>query len=170
MAVIALTAAKAQTLPAATPVPEDAKSVDSVVSALYQVISGPAGEQRNWDRMRALFAPGAIMTSVGRRSDGRSGHRTISVEEYIKLSEPLMMKEGFFEKETARKSQTFGDIVQVFTTYETKHNLTDKQVWMRGINGIQLVHSRGRWWILSIFWEDEGNGLTIPKEFSSGKH
>jgi hypothetical protein len=37
----------------------DVKSMDAIIAALYEVISGPAGQQRDWDRMRNLFVPGA---------------------------------------------------------------------------------------------------------------
>jgi hypothetical protein len=144
---------------------KDVDSVDHIVAALYDVISGPAGQKRDWDRMRTLFAPSAVMTAVGRRNDGLSSHRTISVEDYIKLDDPIMMKEGFFEKEIGRSTQQFGEIAQLFSSYETRHGLADKKPWMRGINGIQAIRSNGRWWVVSIFWEDEGNGITLPEEY-----
>src|ERR1700676_3890566 len=34
--------------------PDDVKSVESLLAALYDVISGPAGE-RDWNRFRSLF-------------------------------------------------------------------------------------------------------------------
>src|SRR5688572_18845337 len=44
--------------PAAAPIPAanpaDVASIDAIVAALYDVISGPAGKKRDWDRMRSL--------------------------------------------------------------------------------------------------------------------
>src|ERR1700754_3359353 len=83
-------------------IPPDSKdigSVDGIVSALYDVISGPAGQARNWERMRTLFIPEARLIPTGKRPDGTSARRILSVEDYIKNSGPNLEKNGFFEIE-----------------------------------------------------------------------
>jgi hypothetical protein len=64
--------------------PKDVNSIDAIVAAVYDVISGPAGQKRNWSRMRTLFVPDARMIATGKRQDGTFGKRSMNVEEYIK--------------------------------------------------------------------------------------
>jgi len=55
-------------------IPADAKDVatmEGILAALYEVISGPAGQRRNWDRMRTLFIPEAKLIPTGKRQTRR---------------------------------------------------------------------------------------------------
>src|SRR5215212_4150690 len=77
--------------------PKDVSSTGAIVAAVYDVISGPAGQKRNWDRMRTLFVPDARMIPTGKRPTGESTRRVLTVEEYIINSGPFLEKDGFFE-------------------------------------------------------------------------
>jgi len=151
------------TVPAANPA--DVGSIDAIVAAVYDVISGPAGKKRNWDRMRSLFIPGARLIPTGPRQAGGYGSRVVSVEEYITRSEPILEKEGFFEKETARRTEMFGQIAHVFSTYESRHVATDPTPFARGINSIQLMNDGSRWWIVTIFWQGEDAKNPLPEKY-----
>ncbi|WP_315818978.1 hypothetical protein [Paraflavitalea speifideaquila] len=76
---------------------KDVKSIDAILTALYDVISGPAGQTRNWDRMRTLFLPEGRLVATGIRPDGTTGKRVMSVEDYIKSSGPYLEKMGFLK-------------------------------------------------------------------------
>ena len=102
------------------PNPKDVESQDAIVAAVYDVISGPAGQKRNWDRLRSLFLPEARMIATGKRQDGTFGKRVMSVEDYISNSGPILERDGFFEKEIGRKTEQFGNIVHIFSTYDSK--------------------------------------------------
>ncbi len=143
----------------------DVKTVDAIVAALYQVISGPAGEPRNWNRMRNLFLPEAKLIATGQRPNGELIKRVMTVEEYILSSGPALEKNGFFETEIARKQEVYGHIAHCFSTYESKRALADTAPFMRGINSIQLYFDGKRWWILSVFWQSENSNLPIPKQY-----
>lgn len=145
--------------------PKDVESVDAVIGALYNVISGPAGEKRNWDRMRTLFIAEAKMMATGKRPDGTMGKRVMAVEDYIKLSGPVLEKDGFFEREIGRKTDQFGNVVHVFSTYDSKRTLQDEKPFMRGINSIQLWFDGKRWWIVSVFWQAETADNPIPEKY-----
>ena len=132
--------------------PKDVASIDAIIAALYDVISGPAGQKRNWDRMRTLFIPEARLIPTGKRPDGSYARRVLSVEDYINTSGPRLEKDGFFEREISRKTDQSGNIVQVFSTYDSKRALADEKPFMRGINSIQLWNDGKRWWIITIFW------------------
>src|SRR5688572_271861 len=91
--------------PAAPPAanPADVNSIDSIIAAVYDVISGPAGKKRDWDRMRSLFVPGARLIPTGPRQAGGYGSRNLTVEDYITRGGPSLERDGFFETEIARK-------------------------------------------------------------------
>lgn len=145
--------------------PADVSSVNAIIAALYDVISGDAGVKRNWDRMRTLFVPEARMTATGQRPDGTRVKRSMSVEDYINNSGPYLEKNGFFEVEIGRAQHEYGNIVQVFSSYASRQKQSDANPFMRGINSIQLWNDGNRWWIISILWESETKNNPIPQQF-----
>lgn len=168
-------AVAAPTTPAATAAPAsgyqarvaDVQSVDGIVAALYDVISGPAGKPRDWDRMRSLFAPEGRLMAVGARPDGSFVLRGMGVEDYIGRNSKAFATMGFFEREAARTSETFGQIVHVFSTYESRHAADDAKPFQRGINSIQLYHDGKRWWIVNVLWRAEDAHLPLPERYLS---
>ena len=91
--------------------------------------------------------------------------RVLTVEEYIKRAEPTLKANGFFEREIARRIERFGATAHVFSTYESRHAANDPQPFVRGINSIQLFFDGTRWWVVTIFWDSERSGQTIPEEY-----
>ncbi len=150
--------------------PKDVSSPESIVAAVYDVISGPAGQKRNWERMRSLFVPDARMIPTGKKLTGEGTRRVLSVEEYITNSGPFLEKDGFFETEIGRKTEQFGNVVHVFSTYESKRVLTDERPFMRGINSIQLWNDGKRWWIITILWQSENKDNPIPEKYIGTKN
>lgn len=148
-------------VPAATAA--DVASIDAIIDALYDVISGPVGQARDWNRLRSLFIPGGRMMPVGQRKDGSVGMRLLQANDYIAQSGPLLIEKGFHERELARRSERFGHIAHVFSTYEGK-TAGDAHV-MRGINSLQLMHDGQRWWIVSLMWEAETPSLPLPAQY-----
>lgn len=147
--------------------PEDVKSIDSILSALYGVISGPAGE-RDWDRFRSLFLPQARLTSATKNADGTFRIRPMGVEDYAKGAGNYFLQHAFFESPIVNRVETFGNITQVFSSYESRH-AAGEAPFARGINSIQLLYDGTRWWIVSILWDEERAGNPLPKEFTSTK-
>jgi hypothetical protein len=147
--------------------PADVQSVDGIVAALYDVISGPAGKPRDWDRMRSLFAPEGRLMAVGARPDGSFVLRSMSVEDYIGRNTKAFATMGFFEREAARTSETFGQIVHVFSTYESRHAAGDAKPFQRGINSIQLYNDGKRWWVVNVLWRAEDERLPLPERYLS---
>jgi hypothetical protein len=90
------------------------------------------------------------------------------VEGYIARVEPLFEKNGFYEKEVARRVEQFGRIAHVWSTYESHHDPNDAAPFMRGINSIQLFNDGSRWWILSIYWQHESPRHAIPEKYFQG--
>ncbi|HKO97742.1 MAG TPA: hypothetical protein VJU86_12155 [Pyrinomonadaceae bacterium] len=153
------------TAPSPTANPADVASIDAIVAAVYDVISGPAGKKRDWDRMRSLFAPGARLIPTGPRQAGGYGSRVVSVEEYIERNTAFFEKEGFYEREISRVTEQFGQIAHVFSTYDSKHSPSDAKPFARGINSIQLMNDGKRWWIVTIFWQGEDEKNQLPAKY-----
>jgi hypothetical protein len=157
--------------------PADVDSIDHILAALYDVISGPAGKKRDWDRLRSLSVPGARMIpTVPRRAPGTPpaapltgkeeyAARILTVEDFIARSTPALEGQGFFERESARRTEQFGHIAHVFSTYESRHKADDAKPFQRGINSIQLVNDGKRWWIVTIFWEGETDRTMLPEKY-----
>ena len=145
--------------------PSDVASMDSVVAALYDVISGPAGKKRDWDRMRSLFIPGARLIPTGKRQSGEIASRVLTVEDYVNGSSKSLEEGGFFEKEVSRRVETYGNIAHVFSTYEARRKSDDAKPFMRGINSIQVMNDGKRWWIVTVFWQAEGPDNPLPDKY-----
>ena len=148
--------------------PVDVSSIDAVINAAYDVISGPAGAKRDWDRERSLFLPGARLiptATVPGRNDVDLAPLLLDVEEYIQRVEPLFAEKGFYETEVARRTEQFGQIAQVWSTYESRHREDDPEPFMRGINSFQLFHDGSRWWIVNIYWQHESAAHPIPAKY-----
>ena len=139
--------------------PADVESLDAIMRAVYDVISGPAGQKRDWDRMRSLFVADARLMPKA-----AAGLRVGTVEDYIATSGPILEQRGFIEKEIVREAEQYGDIAHVFSTYEAR-NAADGPVIMRGINSFQLVRHGGRWWVVSIMWQQETPQNPIPPHY-----
>lgn len=145
--------------------PPDVASIDAIIAALYDVISGPAGQKRDWDRFRSLFAPGARLIPTGRRPDGTQSMRVLTPDEYATAVGPRLESAGFFEREIGRRTEQFGGIAHVFSTYDSKRLATDSVPFARGINSIQLVTDGTRWFVLSILWDAERPNNRIPDRY-----
>jgi hypothetical protein len=137
----------------------DVKSVESILAAVYDVISGPPGE-RDWDRFRSLFAPQARLTSATKESASHPV-RLLNVDDYINLAGDYFKTHGFFESAIVNHVERFGNIAQVFSSYESR-NAANEKPFTRGINSIQLFYDGSRWWVLSILWDEESPTNPLP--------
>jgi len=154
--------------PAPAANPADVSSIDAILQAVYDTISGPAGRQRDWNRFRSLFVSGARLIPVIPDPSGGFRTRVFSADEYVQHGDPYFQKNGFFEREVARRTESFGNMAQVFSTYESRHAATDPKPFERGINSFQLTNDGRRWWIVSIFWQGEASDRPIPDVYLHG--
>jgi len=158
----------AQATPDTTPPranPADVASPDAIIAALYDVISGPAGQARDWNRFRSLFAPGARL--IPSRHPQNAPARTLAMtpDEYAQRSGSALTTNGFFEHEIGRSMDRFGSIAQVFSAYESKRAVSDPKPFARGINSIQLFDDGTRWYVVTIFWDGERPDNPIPEKY-----
>jgi hypothetical protein len=145
--------------------PADVASMESIIGALYDVISGPPGQNRDWDRFRSLFADGARLIVGAPSPEGRVPSRSMTVEEYVVAADPFLKRDGFWEREIAKRVERYGNVAHVFSTYESRVKTADAPPFSRGINSIQLVTNGQRWWVVTILWDFERAGNPIPAEY-----
>ena len=144
---------------------EDVSSIDRIIAALYDVISGPARQKRDWDRFRGLFAPGARLIPAVRLPDGTRTIRVSTPDDYAAQVDPFFLRDGFFEREISRRMEEFGAIAHVFSTYDSKRAPSDSVPFARGINSIQLMNDGTRWWVVTIFWDSERPDNPLPAKY-----
>lgn len=148
--------------------PADVESIDAIMTAVYDVISGPAGEVRDWDRFRSLFRPEAQLIPIGRRAqDAPPLPIYWSVDFYITNIGPQLERSGFFEIESNRVQEVWGNMAHAFSTYESRRSPDDVEPFARGINSFQLSYDGERWWVVNIFWQQESAAMPIPAEYES---
>ncbi len=144
---------------------EKVNSIDNIIETLYTVISGEKGEARDWKLFKYLLHKDAKLIPSGNNRQGVTGVRFMSPDEYIATSGKWLLENGFFEKEIGRKTEQFGNIAHIFSTYESFRSESETKPFMRGINSIQLLYDGNRWWILNIFWQGETPKQPIPKKY-----
>jgi hypothetical protein len=146
----------------------DTDSLEGIIARLYAAISGPAGEPRDWERLRALLVPGARLIPTNRAiHGGQGGHppEMMDVETFISTSAPFVERMGFYERQVAARVERFGCIAHVWSTYESLHAPDDPEPFSRGINSIQLYHDGARWWVVNVFWDSERADNPIPPQY-----
>jgi hypothetical protein len=141
---------------------DDGKSVDSIIHAMYDVISGPAGA-RNWTRFHALFVPQATLATVLHKS-GQTVYKVMTPGDYERGAGAYFEQHAFYESEIARKTEQFGNVAHVFTTYASRRD-PKAAPFERGINSVELLNDGARWWILTISWDSERPDNPIPAQF-----
>ena len=146
--------------------PDDVKSPEAILNAVYNVISGPKEQQRDWDRMRSLFIPDARLIPVtASPTTGHADAVTFTIDGYIARSQARMATNGFFERSIHNEIEQFGNIVQVWSTYESRHSAADPTPFARGINSFQLLKDGDRYWVVNIFWDAESPTNPIPAKY-----
>ena len=154
-----------ETSPTLEPRIEDVESIDAIISAVYDVISGPASEERDWDRFLSLFAPNARLIPTARTPDGEVTLRVMSPQDYVERATGFFKQPGgFFEHEIGRETEEYGNIAHVFSSYASFREGEDEP-FMRGINSFQLFRHGDRWSVVSIFWDSERADNPIPEKY-----
>lgn len=143
--------------------PADVESIDAILAALYDVISGPAGE-RDWDRFRALFTPNAILVPMVPTPDGSTPVRVLTAEDYITRVGPFFGENAFYEVEAGRTLDRYGNVANAMSAYESRR-APGEEPFARGVNTITLVTDGGRWYVASIAWDQEREGNPFPPEW-----
>lgn len=143
--------------------PKDVENVNAIVAAIYDVISGPPGE-RDWNRFRSLFIPEGRLMAVRVSKEGNISYAMMSVEDYAAHAGAYFKEHGFYESETSRKTEKFGQMAHIYSTYASRET-KGAAPFQRGINSIELFNDGKRWWCVSIYWDAERPGNPIPEDY-----
>ncbi len=130
--------------------PADVASIDGIIRAYYQVVSGPAGAAPDAARDRTLHHPAAWVAIARTDSAGRPAVRVITLAEYHGANQPR--REGFWEWETDRVVHRSGNMVHVWSSYATART-EGGAPYARGVNSITLFHDGSRWWIMGWMFD-----------------
>jgi hypothetical protein len=149
---------------AISPRAEDVSSIDGIMKAFYEVISGPAGEARQWSRDRTLYIPGVRFVSMGVNAKGEPAAHVMDHQQFVDSTDTGLTAKGFFEWEIHRETKRFGNIAHIFSTYESRIT-KDGPVIARGANSIELFWDGKRWWIAGAIWDEERKDNPLPKDF-----
>jgi hypothetical protein len=156
--------------PGSRPSASDGASVDAIVAALYASVSHDTATEPNWPRMREIFLPvGMLVPPKNPKSDMFTVLDVDGFEQRVREGIAAAKQKGdptsFFEREAARRTDCFGNVCQIFSTYESRRAPSDEKPFVRGINSIQLVNDGRRWWIASVVWDTERPDNTIPAQY-----
>ena len=157
---------KAVAIPTIVADPKDVSSIDGIIRAFYETISGPKGQPRQWGRDRTLYMPTVNFIGMSER-DGKIRAGIMTHQQYVNAVNGPFTSEGFHESEINRVVKRFGNVAHVFSTYEFTND--DKSEKGRGVNSIELYWDGSRWWIAFASWDEERPGNPIPKEFLPSK-
>jgi len=153
-------------VPTLAPRPADVSTLDGIIAAYYDVITGTAGQPRQWGRDRTLYWPGIRFFAAGVKPDGSPAVRVYTHQEYVDDADASMMKNGFAEREIHRVTHRIGNVAHVMSTYETRR-VADGPITGRGVNSIDLFWDGKRWWITAASWDDERPNAPIPRELQN---
>ena len=151
----------AAALAASAPAKADLAAIDEAIRGVYQVISGPPGQKRDFDKMRTMFAPNATLKAIGPR-----GLRGGSLEDYISRNAKILEEKGFTERELGRRVELWGGLATAWSAYDGR--TADGSFHERGINSFQLVKMDGKWLVASILWQEETPANLLPTNLTKG--
>jgi hypothetical protein len=158
---------------AAAPVSADGASVDAIIKALYESVSHGNDAEPDWKRMRDIFLPVGMLIPPKRPQEDI--FTVLDVDNFEERTKKWMASAkakgdptSFYETEVSRKTDCFGNVCQVFSTYASRHAPGDEKPFIRGINSIQLVKDGRRWWVASVVWDTERPDNPIPPQYDAG--
>jgi hypothetical protein len=138
----------------------DEEEIGAVIDEMYAMISGPAGP-RDWSRQRNCFLAEARQVRTWVDEDGRPAKKVMGLDDYSSNTQPFFDANAFYEIETARRIDVFGNMAHVWSNYEARTSPDDEAPERRGINSIQLFRDPDEGWrIISMIWDNERQDLS----------
>ena len=133
----------------------DEKQIGAVIDEMYAMISGPRGP-RDWSRQANCFLSEARQVRTWVDDQGRPQMLSMTLDEYQANTALFFMANDFYEVETSRRIDLFGNIAHVWSGYEARTSPGAADVERRGINSIQLFrHAELGWRIIHMIWDNE---------------
>lgn len=143
---------------------QDVQSIEAIMTALTEVISGPADKERDWNRFEYLFSEDAKLIPTQKTESGEITYHYWTPQEYIEMYQKNRGGTAFYEQELHRITESFGNIAHCFSTYAVRTS-ENGPIERRGINSIQLLKGKDRWYIMSVFWSNEYDEEKLPNKY-----
>lgn len=141
------------------------KSIDSIVSSIYEVVSGKKGEERDWKLHKTIFHPEARIISTYRNNEGEYEISFLSVDEYMKKYRSYFKGITLFEKDSNREIEINNNMAHVFSTFESYKNQNDSIPFKIGTASIQLYNDGERWYVLNMYYKNESKEDKVPSKY-----
>ncbi len=141
------------------------QSPQTLTNRLYELLSGPPEEPRNWDGVRELFLPEARLYSELIFPDGKTQSAQWTVDEFVEAARREYSKDGLWESEIGCRSEELGNIAHVWSTYESRIGSPDAPPVVRGINSVQFLKREDTWRITSLVFQIERGAVQIPAHY-----
>jgi hypothetical protein len=151
-------------IPQKQPRPDDVSSIDGMIKAYYEVVSGPAGQPRDWGRDATLYIPGIRFVMIGKNKSGKTDSQSMSHQEFVDGGDASMVVKGFYEHEIHRITHRAGDVAHVLSTSEHTGS-PNGPAQGRSIDSLDLYWDGSRWWIASATIWEVAPGDSLPSEF-----
>jgi len=167
MAVMALAgvagaAARQAAQPAAQTAP--AGGAENVVRALYRLVTFDAGKNVDWEQVKALFIPEAVIVLRASRTSMNVLNRNTFVDDFVRFIREASLEDRAFEETiVAIKTQETGDVARSTVHYAARIPSRDRPA-QHGIDVFLLMKADGRWRIVSIVNEIVRPGVEVPEE------
>ncbi len=146
-------------------VAEDEAAIDALLTDLYACISGPKGQERDWETFDRVFLEDARMAAYFGTPDGNNGSMILTPAEYKQRVGPRLVETGFAERETHRVLEVYGHIAHAFSTYQGAYDGGIMETSVEGINSIQLVKTGEGWKVRSLIWQQASDELPVPERY-----
>ena len=130
------------------------ESIKELIDSFYQIISGRAQEERNWDNFRNLFFENGHLMSIKLNDNKECISKPMNIEAYILILDKFLKTIDFYEYGLNYKINIMRNIADVYSEYEAKNSLEEEPI-KKGVNLVHLVNDGHRWRILNMLWQDQ---------------
>ncbi len=131
--------------------PNDVNTIDNIMRAYYEVVSGPAGEKGDYERDKTLHHADAWIAIAGLDAEGKPTVTTMKLEDFYGDNAPR--EQNFFEWETDRQIRRSGNMVSVWSSYASSRERVGGEAFTRGVNTITLWWDGDRWWVMNWMFD-----------------
>lgn len=136
-----------------------------LIEEIYELVTFPAGATPDWNAVRNLFIPEALV--VLRTS--RYGSTVFTVDGFVQdfvtfIEQSDVEQTGFTERILDMQTFEWGDIAHVLVLFDSDIP-DDGREPRAGVDSFQLIKRDGRWWIASITNERPAADRPLPEVF-----
>ncbi len=137
---------------------------EDVVKALYRRVSFEAGKNVDWEQVKAMFIPEAVIVLRTSRTAMTVFDRDGFVRDFVRfITEAKLEDRAFEETILAIKTQETGEVARATVHYAARIP-SDGRPAQQGIDVFLLMKKDGAWRIVSIVNEIVRPGVPVPEE------